>query len=286
MKKILFTITLALFYVITQAQEEVNKATGWLMFNENDDVKEAYVLVSDANLRDKPSTRATTIAQLPIATKVTILERTTDSLTLNGFRAPWFRISTNGKTGYLWSGILTTVVKTTEEEVGNDITFLAGMSSYNEKDYKVTLQVRAAKNGKEIAKTEFQSVGDLGYELSLSLKSGGFDKVKQVLSVEMTFGACDYAQGNNLVFFTEGGKLVRLMETVSSSSAGAGYGSENYILPYDKGGIGGHVLVTEDVAEMEEVTRNGQVDFKTKNQKYKITLYKWTGVKLEKVFSR
>ena len=286
MKKILFTISLALISVFAHAQEEVNKASGWLMFNENDEVKEAFVLVSDANLREKPSIKATTIAQLPIATKVTILERTTDSLTLNGFRAPWFRISTNGKTGYLWSGILTTVVKTTEEEVGNDITFLAGMSSYNEKDYKVTLQVRAAKNGKEIAKTEFQSVGDLGYELSLSLKSGGFDKVKQVLSVEMTFGACDYAQGNNLVFFTEGGKLVRLMETVSSSSAGAGYGSENYILPYDKGGIGGHVLVTEDVAEMEEVTRNGQVDFKTKNQKYKITLYKWTGVKLEKVFSR
>ena len=286
MKKILFTISLALFYLIANAQEEVNKATGWLMFNENDDVKEAYVLVSDANLREKPSTKAATIAQLPIATKVMILERTRDSLTLNGFRAPWFRISTNGKTGYLWSGILTTVVKTTEEEVGNDITFLAGMSSYNEKDYKVTLQVRAAKNGKEIAKTEFQSVGDLGYELSITLKSGGFERVKQVLSVEMTFGACDYAQGDNLVFFTEGGKLVRLIETVSSSSAGAGYGSENYILPYDKGGIGGHVLVTEDTAEMEEVTHNDQVDFKTKNQKYKITLYKWTGAKLEKVFSR
>ncbi len=286
MKKILITISLTLFYIIAQAQEEVNKTTGWLMFNENDEVKEAYVLVSDANLRDKPSTKAVTIAQLPIATKVTILERTRDSLTLNGFKAPWFRIAANGKMGYLWSGILTTVVKSIEEEEGHDITFLAGISSYNEKDYKVTLQVRAAKNGKEIAKTEFPSVGDLGYELSLTLKNGGFDKVKQVLSVEMTFGACDYAQGDNLVFFTEGSKLIRLMETVSSSSAGAGYGSENYILPYDKGGIGGHILVTEDTAEMEEVTLNGQVDFKTKNQKYKITLYKWTGTKLEKVFSK
>ena len=107
MKKILFTISLALISVFAHAQEEVNKASGWLMFNENDEVKEAFVLVSDANLREKPSIKATTIAQLPIATKVTILERTTDSLTLNGFRAPWFRISANGKTGYLWSGILT-----------------------------------------------------------------------------------------------------------------------------------------------------------------------------------
>ena len=286
MKKILFTISLALIYVVANAQEEANKTWGWLMFNENDDVKEAYVLVSDANLRENPSTKAATIAQLPIATKVTILERTTDSLTLNGFRAPWFRISANGKTGYLWSGILTTVVKSTEEEVGNDITFLAGLSSYNEKDYKVTLQVRAAKNGKEIAKTEFQCVGDLGYELSITLKSGGFNKVKQVLSVEMSYGACDYAQGDNLLVFTEGSKLIRLMETVSSSSAGAGYASENYILPYDKGGIGGHVLVTEDSAEMEEIEKNGQFDYKMKSQQYKITLYKWTGTKLEKVFSK
>ena len=286
MKKTILTTFLSFIFILAQAQEEVDKTTGWLMFNENDEAKEAFVLVSDANLRDKPSIKAATIAQLPIATKVQILERTTDSLTLNGFRAPWFRITANGKTGYLWSGILTTVVKTIEEEVGDDIIFLAGLSSYNEKDYKLTIQVRAAKNGKEIAKTEFPSVGDLGYQLSLALKGGGFDKVKQVLSVEMTYGACDYAQGDNLVFFTEGAKLVRLMETVSSSSAGAGYSSQNYILPYDKGGIGGHILVTEDTAEMEEVMKNGQYDFKIKSQQYKITLHKWTGAKLEKVFSR
>ena len=287
MKKIFFTILLAFTFTLAHAQEEPNKVTGSLMFNENDEVKEAFVLVSDANLRDKPSVKAATIAQLPIATKVQILERTTDSVTLNGFRAPWFRISANGKTGYLWSGILTPVAITTQEEdpAGN-LTFLAGIASYNEKDYKVTIQVRAAKKGKEIAKIEFQTVGELGYELGLTLKSSGFDKVKQVLSVQMTFGACDYAQGDNLVFFTEGGKLIRQLEMVSASGAGTGYSSQNYILPHDKGGIAGHVLVTEDSAEDEEVMKNGIPEYKIKNQKYKITLHKWTGAKLEKVFSR
>ncbi len=287
MKKNLFTLFLSFFFVFAHAQEEPNKVMGWLMFNENDEVKEAFVLVSDANLRDKPSTKATTIAQLPIATKVQILQRTTDSLTMNGFRAPWFRISANGKTGYLWSGILTAVAMTTQEkDPTGDITFFAGISAYNEKEYKVTIQVRAAKNGKEIAKTEFQTVGDLGYELGLTLKSGNFDKVKQVLSIEMLFGACDYAQGDYLVFFTEGGKLVRQLEMVSASGAGTGYNSQNYILPYDKGGIAGHVLVIEDSAEDEEVMKNGIPEYKIKNQKYKITLHKWTGAKLEKVFSR
>ena len=284
-KTILITILSGIFH-FAQAQEDSYKVTGYLLFNENDEAKEAFVLVSDANLRDKPTTKATAIAQLPIATKVAILERTKDSLTLNGFRAPWFKISANGKTGYLWSGILTTVAVVSDVETSKDVIFLAGISAYNEKDYKVTLQVRAAKNGKEIAKMEFPSVGDLGYQISLSLKGNLLDNVKQVLSVEMIYGACDYAQGDNLIVFTEGSKLVRLMEMVSSSSAGAGYGSQNYILPSDKGGIAGHVLVTEDSAEEEEVTKNGQPDFKMKNQKYKITLYKWAGMKLEKVFSR
>ncbi len=287
MKKIFFVLLLTFSFTLVQAQEELNKVNGWLMFNENDALKEAFVLVSDANMRDKPSIKATTISQLPIATKVQILERTTDSLTMNGFRAPWFRISANGKTGYLWSGILTAVaMKTEEEDPARDITFLVGISSYNEKEYKMTIQIRAAKNGKEIAKTEFQTVGDLGYNLGLTLNSGGFDKVKQVLSVQMTFGACDYAQGDYLVFFTEGGKLTRQLEMVSTSGAGTGYSSQNYILPYDKGGIAGHVLVIEDSAEDEEVMKNGTPEYKIKNQKYKITLHKWTSAKLEKVFSR
>jgi hypothetical protein len=207
-------------------------------------------------------------------------------LTVNGVKAQWFRISANGKTGYLWSGFLTTVAMTSDVESSKDVIFLAGISAFNEKDYRLTMQVRAAKNGKEIAKMEFPSVGDFGYQVSLKLIGPIFDNVKQVLSVEMVYGACDYAQGDNLIVFTEGSKLVRLMETTSSSSAGAGYASQDYILPSDKGGIAGHVIVTEDSAEEAEVTKNGQSEYKIKNQKLKITLHKWTGSKLEKVFSR
>ena len=286
MKKSVFTILLALVSLVAQAQDDGMTISGSLMFNENSEEKEAFVLVSDANLRDKPSTKATAVAQLPIATKVQILEKTKDSLTLNGFRAAWFKVSANGKTGYLWSGILTTVAILNPGMNNENITYLAGISSYNEKEYKLTIQVRAAKNGKEIAKTEFPSVGDFGYQLSIEMHGNCFDKVKEVLSVKMDFGACDYPQGDNLVVFTEGGKLMRLMEVTSASSAGAGYSSENYILPNNKGGINGHVLVIEDSATQEEVTKNGKPDFVTKDHKYKITLHKWTGAKLEKVFSR
>ena len=99
MKKSVFTILLALVSLFAQAQDDGMTISGSLMFNENSEEKEAFVLVSDANLRDKPSTKATAVAQLPIATKVQILEKTKDSLTLNGFRAAWFKVSANGKIG-------------------------------------------------------------------------------------------------------------------------------------------------------------------------------------------
>ena len=216
-------------------------------------------------------------------------------MALNGVRAAWFRVSANGKTGYVWSGILTTVAITESGKDPENVTFLTGISYVNEKG--VTLQVRAVRKGKEIAKTEFPSNGNLDYELSITLKGSFFDKVKQVLSVELGYNACDYGQDDNLVFFTdgtsrdsrEGGKLMQQLQVFRSYSSGEAYTSQTYILPSDKGGIAGHVLVTEhweEEEEEEEVTKNGTPEYKIKDQKYKITLHKWTGTKLEKVFSR
>ena len=51
MKKSIFAIVLSLFFVAAQAQDDAMKVEGPLLFNENSEAKEAFVLVSDANLR-------------------------------------------------------------------------------------------------------------------------------------------------------------------------------------------------------------------------------------------
>ena len=64
---------------------------------------EAFTLVSDANVREKASTQSTALTQLPIGTAIKIEKVTTDSFTVNGFKAPWCQITYDGgkKKGYL-----------------------------------------------------------------------------------------------------------------------------------------------------------------------------------------
>jgi hypothetical protein len=221
---------------------------------------------------------------LAIGSAIKIEKITTDSFTINGFRAPWCQISyDNGKKkGYLWGGFIATVVLPVIDK-GDDtegVVFLGGVSTWDEKKFRMTMQLRAAKNGKELAKVEFVTQGDLTYHCTLKGEPrSGFKKVSKVLTFSTGYDACGYPWGDNLIFFTKDKKLMRVLATESVADAGVFYASETYILPSDKGGITNHIIVTEDNAEMIE--KGG--DLEATNQKYKITLHKWDGTKLLKV---
>ena len=110
------------------------------------------------------------------------------------------------------------------------------------------------------------------------MKFSNLKNVKAILSVNYYYPACGYPSGDNLLFWLENNQLNRVLETTSVSDGGVFYDSQDYLLPYDKGGIYGHVLVVNDSAEMEE---RGEELVVTKHS-YKLTLYKWDGAKLLK----
>ena len=282
MKKRFLILCLSLSIFKTFAQEEDQEQMSasiakWEIGN-------AFTLVSDANIREKPNTQSTVLTQLAIGAAIKIEKVTTDSFTVNGFRAPWCQISYNEgkKKGYLWGGFIATVVLPMRE-TGDDtegVVFLGGVGTWDEKKSRMTMQLRAAKNGKELAKVEFVTQGDLTYNCTLKGEPrSGFKRVSKVLTFSTGYDACGYPWGDNLIFFTKDKKLTRILATESVSDAGAFYASETYILPSDKGGITNHIIVTEDNAEMIEKGN----DYEAVNQKYKITLHKWDGVKLVKV---
>jgi hypothetical protein len=282
MKKMFFIANFLLFCAFTilaqDPAEEVSASIGkW-------EIGKAFTLVSGANVREKPNIQSTAITQLSIGSEMKIEKVTTDSFTVNGFRAPWCQISfDNGKKkGYLWGGFIATVVlpmvNTGDDTEG--VVFLGGVGTWDAKKSRMTMQLRAAKNGKELAKVEFSTQGDLTYDCTLKGEAkSGFKKVSKVLTFSTGYAACGYPWGDNLIFLTKDKKLIRILATESVSDAGAFYASETYILPSDKGGITNHIIVTEDNAEMIEKGN----DYEAVNQKYKITLHKWNGVKLMKV---
>jgi Bacterial SH3 domain len=242
----------------------------------------SFALVSDANVRDKPTTSGAVIAKLAIGTPLKIEKITTDSLTIKGVRAPWYQVSfiheNKKKNGYLWGGFIASVF--INDVYGDGELYLGGISNFDEKNYKLTTQLRIAKNGQQLAVLEFLTCGDLSYYPKLELHGKDvFNNVKQTISYSSNYDACDYPSGDYLIFWTKNNQLQKVLETTSSSSAGAGYSAETYLLPHQRGGIGNHVLVTEDTAEMEEKGENLRI----KNQKYKISLWKWNGSKLVKM---
>jgi hypothetical protein len=251
----------------------------------------AFTLVTDANVREKPTTQSTVLTKLAIGSPIQIEEVTTDSFVVNGFKAPWCKVSYSkeAKSGYLWGGFIATVVLKDIETSDNmmnptgqteGVTFLGGVSAWDEKKGKMTMQLRAMRGTKEITRYEFVSTGDLSYNCTLKIEDGGnFKNVLKTLSFSTGYPACGYPWSDNLIFYKKDKTLTKVLETTSIGDGGVMYASENYILPYDKGGIASHIIVTSDQAEFEE-KGNELIPI---NQKYSITLYKWDGLKLIKM---
>ena len=273
---------LSIDYLFSQSAENVVYGHTYGSFEVGDT---SFTLVSDANIRDKPATTGAVVAKLTIGTPIKIEKNTMDSHTIKGVRAPWYQVSfstdNRKKTGYIWGGFIASVFYADTDYSNNDVyLYLGGISAFDEKNYKLTTQLRVAKNGQQVAALEFPTCGDLSYRGSLEMHTNNnFDNVRQTLTYGSVYEACDYANGHYLIFLIKNGQLQKVMETISSSGAGTGYAVENYLLPTHRGGIGNHILLTEDAAEMEEKGN----DFRIKNQKYKISLWKWNGAKLVKV---
>jgi Bacterial SH3 domain len=275
----LFFLILSSTFAFSQTNENVVNGRNYGNFEVGDT---SFTLVSDANVREKPTTSGAVVAKLNIGTPLKIEKLTTDSLTVKGVRAPWYQVSftTDGKkkTGYLWGGFIASVF--INNVYGDGELYLGGVAAFDEKNFKLTTQLRIAKNGQQLAALEFPTCGDVSYSPQIELHGKDvFDNVKQTISYGSNFGACDYPNGEYLILWTKNNQLQKVLETISSSSAGVGYSSETYILPTHRGGINNHILYTENSGAMEEKGDS----FVIRDQKYKISLWKWNGSKLVKM---
>ncbi|MCC7465981.1 MAG: SH3 domain-containing protein [Saprospiraceae bacterium] len=245
-----------------------------------------YSMVSDANLREKPNTQSAVLTKLPIGASVEMLKVAGDSFTLRGVTLPWVQVRTSvgGKsfTGYIWGGFLALAsIQTPNDEYTPNagVLYLTGVAAYDEAKHLLTVQVRAAKDGKELSKCEFTTNGDLSYYPEFAVRFEPFQKVKAVLTVNYYYPACGYPAGDNVLFWLENNQMVKVLETTSISDGGVFYSSEDYLMPSDKGGIGDHILVVRDQSEFEEQGEN----MVRSSQKYSLSLYKWNGSKLSKL---
>ena len=240
----------------------------------------AYTLATDVNLRETATTDGKIVTTIPIGTAVKIEEQLEKTYKKNGFTAPWHKVSftENGtkKTGFVWGGMLTQAIVRTKQTDGT--VFLLGMTNLNADKMRGTLQIRAARNGKELTKMEFASHATFEergmYIQCVSLGTAGFTTgVADAILFETGYQACSYTQSERLIIW-DGTQLHDGYEATTTADAGVFAESNTMIFPNEKDGKPQAIVVKWEMDQTDEKE-------KTTTQRKQWT-YKWNGKKFAK----
>ena len=270
MKNLIVVIMVSLFTITTQAQNSIS-------YNRpHQDRKTAYLLADRVNIRAKASPKATVIAQLPIGKKVKILStRVGESLTINGYKQKWckveFKDNQKIKRGFVWAGLLSLIAIKKEEQ------FLFGVEKIVSKkfmnDYMV--QLRAAKNGKELDKIVFKAIGDDANYLNYKITDGkGLKNVKNIIKISFSADICDYPNGSAYIFWTGKQFIMAGDDDKMQPSVGCFYDNIELVFPTDKGGKSGKMIAVRTYHDEEE----------NENSKPKVTktVFHWDGKQMKR----
>lgn len=282
MKTLLLLLLLSLANTGFAQEDAVNYAEGNNKYHTFEVGDKCYLLADNVNVRAAASSKAAVVTNLPIGTAIEIVAISDEKLRLHGFKINWYKISFESKDGategYVWGGLISegTIACANDPSVQ----FLYGVASLRknkEGDYptqKLTLQLRACKNNKELSKVEMESNTQIGvYHYIKNYGNKGLDKIKDIIELGESEGFCGGYNGNSMFFWT-GEKLIYVRTLMSSGDSGY-YSSDDLILPSDKGGQKGKVIndqkVGYDVGEAEESIL----------ESHKRVEYVWTGEKLK-----
>jgi hypothetical protein len=273
MKK-LFFFCLMLTALAVKAQDDAFNP--YFLFEEG---ASFYLLADQVNARKAPDLKSAVISKLPIASKIKIIEFSETVSEINTVRAPWYKVSFSDKgknvEAFIWGGFIS--LRSENAVNANGVIFLHGISKIEEvkkdgyTDYKVTMQARAAKGNKEIAKIDFQSFGSMPTSRELIVSGPrGVEGLENILDFSYSDNYCGGAFGNQ-IYFWDGKKFIFVKNLQSGVDAPC-FSFETFIYPEDEGGKKDLILLKfEAGCELEE--EESEVS-------KKMTEYSWSNNKL------
>ena len=173
-----------------------------------------YLISDNVNIRLSPSTNTPIVANLPIASRLKIIEVTSDKYTYNNIISPWCKVSfildEKKKIGYVPGIYLADKYHISSSE---NLVFLSGISKYYYKSGIVVDQIRVAKNNKELDRIDFfgaRTITEGGDYLSLLIrKNKELNKDINIIEISYSGETCaDYS--NNITFFFDNNKLYHI----------------------------------------------------------------------------
>lgn len=280
--------TLLLFVLLSLANagfaqdDAVNYVEGNNKYHTFEVGDKRYLLADNVNVRATASSKAAIVTNLPIGTAIEITEVSDEKLRLSGFKINWYKVSFKSKDrateGYVWGGLISegTIACANDPSVQ----FLYGVASLRknkEGDYptqKLTLQLRACKNNKELSKIKIENETEIEmFHYIKNYGNKGLDKIKDIIELGESQSVCAGYNGYNMVFWD--GQKLTYVTTLTPGGDGGYYSSDDLIFPSDKGGERGKIIndqkVGYDVGEAEESIL----------ESHKRVEYVWTGEKLK-----
>ena len=236
------------------------------------------------NVRSQPSTDAAGVAQMAAGDLLKIVETSTQTTTMNGFTAPWYKVqSLNGKTtGFVWGGLVSIMPPT----VIGDTRFVSGVTKLvsvpnADKLPVYTFEMRAIRNGAITSRTSTTIEGQgMAYFQPLELGARGLKGYSALMQLTLSGEACGIPWYDWYVLWN-GNQLSSLPVCESIADADVFSHIESYVFPqggdeFTPGHFGGEDQVYFSIAHQEKAEREDGSGW-DENGWTRVRLMRWDG---------
>lgn len=231
---------------------------------------EAYLIADKVNIRKSASSDAAIVATVPIATKLTILEISTATLTLRNISAPWYKVQfqdgKQAKTGFVWSGFIANIA---HYDKAAQLWFLQAPSAFTlSKDRpEITTQIRVARNHQQLDLVNIpQYASEISYFGMQVHGNKGVEPVKNIVESTFNEDMCGGSNGFHTLFWD--GKKLHYIDALYSGVDVPAFGEEYFIYPDDKNGEKGFVKKRMIEGEMSEDDNEKDIIHSDKTEVY------------------
>ena len=166
-----------------------------------------YLISDNVNIRLGPSNNTPVVANLPIASRLKIIEVSSEKYTYNNIISPWCKVSfiLDGieNTGYVVGVFIAAYYKTIPSK---NLVILSGISECDSQLYVMKNQICIAKNNKEIDKIDFHAPKLSGFFRDIEYYS------QDVMIIEMSYAPsfCTGGIDDIKTFFFDHNKLYQI----------------------------------------------------------------------------
>ncbi|SHG43869.1 SH3 domain-containing protein [Flagellimonas flava] len=237
----LFTVLTLLFTINFTNAQNIPCSQAECDFQKGEQV---YVFGNDVKLRAQPSTSSKVLELLKIGEWVEILEKTEFSWPYRGFESPFYKVKYDQATGYILGGLLSGKRKTL-----NGKHYYFALAKEGEQTF---MNVRHVKNGTYHEKKVRLKHTDISIKV---LDDKGLPGLDGILYLDYLSEACGVESGG-VYLFVQGGDISNMASLSRVAEAGVYYRSEQFIFPFDKGGLPDKVLFKKEQGEVFDETTN------------------------------